>query len=107
MVVRAAWKNGRRWNGAAFTESDLRAVWQRCNGCCQLTGLAFLETKVGTGRARRPYAPSLDRIDPERPYTRENCRLVLQAVNFALNAWGDEVFALVTEASVKHRAKGA
>jgi hypothetical protein len=107
MVVRAAWKNRRRWNEAPFTESDLRAVWQRCNGCCQPTGMAFLETKVGTGRARRPYAPSLDRIDPERPYTRENCRLVLQAVNFALNAWGDEVFALITEAAVKHRAKGA
>ena len=106
MVVRAVWKNGRRWNGASFTESDLRAIWVRCRGCCQLTGMAFLETKVGTGRARRPYAPSLDRIDPERPYTRENCRLVLQAVNFALNAWGDEVFALVTEAAVKHRAKG-
>ena len=53
-----------------------------------LTHLAFRETSVGEGKARRPFAPSLDRIDPGEPCSRRNCRLVLQAVNFALNAWG-------------------
>jgi hypothetical protein len=68
-----------------------------------LTGLQFRETSVGSGKARRPYAPSLDRIEPEKPYTRRNCRLVLQAVNFALNAFGDDVFLAVPEGAIKFR----
>jgi hypothetical protein len=105
MVVRATWKNAKRWQAAPFTEEDLRALWRSCSGRCKLTGLPFMETQIGTGRARKPHAPSLDRIEAERPYTRENCRLVLQAVNFALNAWGDEVFEAVTEAAVAHRRR--
>lgn len=107
MVVRATWKNARRWQAAPFTNDDLRALWDTCGGRCMLTGLAFKETQIGTGRARKPHAPSLDRIDAEQPYTRENCRLVLQAVNFALNAWGDEVFVEVTEAAVAYRRRAA
>jgi hypothetical protein len=55
------------------------------------------------GRARRPFAPSLDRIDSNQPYSRRNCRLVLQAVNFALNAWGDDVFLAIAEDAIKLR----
>ena len=98
MVVRATWKNAKRWQGQPFTNDDLRALWHACSGRCMLTGLPFKDIQIGTGRARKPHSPSLDRSDPTLPYTRENCRLVLQAVNFALNAWGDEVFAEVTEA---------
>lgn len=107
MVSRATWKNATRWGAGPFTQEDLRAVWSRCGGRCELTGLHFRETQIGSGRARRPFAPSLDRIDPEQPYTRDNCRLVLQAVNFALNAWGDEVFVEVTESAVSHRRKSS
>jgi hypothetical protein len=103
MVVRATWKNAKRWQAAPFTEEDLRALWDKCGGRCKLTGLPFKETQIGTGRARKPHAPSLDRIDPELPYTRGNCRLVLQAVNFALNAWGDAVFFEVSKAAVAQR----
>lgn len=105
MVVRATWKNAKRWRAAPFTKDHLRALWGTCGGRCMLTGLPFKETQFGTGRARKPHAPSLDRINPEEPYTLENCRLVLQAVNFALNAWGDQVFVDVTEAAVAHRRR--
>lgn len=105
MVVRATWKNAKLWQAGPFAECDLRALWGACAGRCMLTGLPFKETQIGAGRARRPHAPSLDRIDSEQPYTRGNCRLVLQAVNFALNAWGDEVFVQVTEAAVTHRRR--
>lgn len=70
-----------------------------------LSGLVFRETQFGSGRARRPYAPSLDRIDAEQPYSLKNCRLVLQAVNFALNAWGDEVFLDVAGAATRHESR--
>jgi hypothetical protein len=107
MVARATWKNAKRWQAPPFTKDQLRALWDTCGGRCMLTGLPFKETHIGTGRARKPHAPSLDRIDAEQPYTQENCRLVLQAVNFALNAWGDEVFVEVTKAAVPYRHKAA
>jgi hypothetical protein len=83
-----------------FTEADLVALWDRCGGRCALTGLAFHGGRFGAGKAKRAFWPSIDRIDPEVGYTRENCRLVLTAVNFALNAWGDEVFMRIARAAV-------
>jgi hypothetical protein len=65
--------------------------------------LQFLETQIGTGRARRALAPSLDRIDPEGPYSLENCRLVLAAVNFALNRFGVELFDRMVIGRVRTR----
>ena len=72
-----------------------------------LTHLAFRETSVGEGKARRPFAPSLDRIDPGEPCSRRNCRLVLQAVNFALKAWGDDVFLAIAGGAIKVRDASA
>ena len=100
--------NKREWNEIPppFTEKSLRELWQKCGGRCAMTGLPFDERQVGTGRARRPFAPSLDREDPEKPYTVENCRLVLQGVNFALNSFGDDTFlTIATAASNLQRAK--
>ena len=75
-----------------ITVADMIQLWKRCKGLCSLTGLGFAETIVDTGRAKRAFAPSLDRIDPEGPYSLDNCRLVLAAVNFALNRFGIETF---------------
>lgn len=77
---------------AVITATDMIQLWDRCDGACSLTGLRFAETIVGTGRAKRAFAPSLDRIDPEGAYSLDNCRLVLAAVNFALNRFGIETF---------------
>lgn len=105
MVARATQKNLERWQAAPFREADLRKIWSDGGGACLLTGRPFAETRIGTGQAKRPYAPSLDRIDSEKPYTSHNCRLVLQAVNFALNAYGDEIFEEITESAVRHRSR--
>ena len=100
-ISNAGRKNVVRWNAEPFAEDDLIALWKDAGGRCMLTGLPFRETPVGTGKARRPYAPSLDRIDAKLPYSRRNCRLVLQAVNFALNAFGDDVFLAISEGAIK------
>jgi hypothetical protein len=68
---------------------------------CALTGIGFDLRVVGTGQARRPFAPSLDRIDASAGYTRDNTRLVCQAVNFALNAFGEDVFREIALAAAK------
>jgi hypothetical protein len=48
--------------------------------------------------------PSLDRIDPTKPYTLHNSRLVLVAVNFALNCWGEDTFYRAAEAATRYQS---
>jgi len=76
-ISNARRKNVVRWNAEPFAGDDLIALWKDARGRCMLSGLPFRETPVGTGKARRPYAPSLDRIDAKLPYSRRNCRLVI------------------------------
>lgn len=73
-----------------FSEQDMMAVWERCEGRCAVSGLPFRADVIGNGRAKRPFAPSLDRIDPARGYQPDNVRLVCVIANFAMNAWGQE-----------------
>jgi hypothetical protein len=103
LISTANQKNAARWGAEPFQKDDLIALWKEGGGRCMLTGLPFRETAVGMGKARRPFAPSLDRIDSNQPYSRRNCRLVLQAVNFALNAFGDDVFLAIAEGAIKVR----
>ncbi len=70
-------------------------------GRCALSGIPFDLRVVGVGQARRPFAPSLDRVDASGGYTRDNTRLVCQAVNFALNAFGEDVFREIVLAAAK------
>jgi hypothetical protein len=87
-----------------FSMADLAAVWEECRGCCAVSGLAFGLQIVGCGQAKRPFAPSLDRIDRHKPYQRDNVRLVVSIANFAMNAWGDE--PLLQLASALHKKSG-
>jgi hypothetical protein len=107
LVAGATQKNAARWGAEPFQPDDLVALWKDGEGRCMLTGLPFRETAVGSGRARRPFAPPLDRIDSSQPYSRRNCRLVLQAVNFALNSGGDDVFLAIAEGAIRVRDASA
>jgi hypothetical protein len=42
-----------------------------------------------------PYAPSLDRIDCRKGYTKDNVRIVVYALNVMLMDWGEVVFSRV------------
>jgi hypothetical protein len=85
---------------------DLSAAWATCGGCCAISGLPFSLEVVGDGQARRPFAPSLDRIDRHKPYTRQNVRLVVSIANFAMNAWGEvPLLHLATAVHAKHGSR--
>ena len=84
-----------------FTNDDLIALWHDCGGRCSVTGLVFSFDSVGSSLVKRAYAPSLDRITAGAPYTRENCRLVMVAINFAMNAWGLDVYLCLANAAVQ------
>jgi hypothetical protein len=90
LVNAANARNRARGSQEDFLMSDLEAAWESCGGCCAVSGMPFDFQVVGDGQARRPFAPSLDRIDRHKPYQRDNVRLVTSIANFAMNAWGDE-----------------
>ena len=81
-------RNVKRGSPADFSLEDLCHVWDKAGGRCAVSGLEFAFERMGVGQAQRPFAPSLDRIDSTKPYTRENVRVVAQVANFAMNAWG-------------------
>lgn len=58
------------------------------SGFCQVTNLPFdLTTKQDS--KKNPYAPSIDRIDQSKGYTRDNVRIVLWQVNLMKNELSD------------------
>lgn len=74
-----------------LTRDQFREIVSRANGACEVTRIRF-EISPRAGCERRPFAPSLDRIDSSKSYDLGNCRLVCGMVNTAIGAWGDEVF---------------
>lgn len=71
-------------------------------GHCMLTGIAWdFTTKNANGK--RPWTPSLDRIDAMQGYEPANCRLVCTAVNLALSDFGDAVLRRIARALLAFR----
>jgi hypothetical protein len=80
-------KPGHVWNWAVMD-----------NGRCSVTGIPFDFSQPARGVWRRPFVPSLDRINPNRGYTVRNTRLVVYAFNAAVNQWGEDTFRKMAEA---------
>ena len=85
-----------------LTEDDEKYLVDRCAGACELTGTPFSAERYGAHKA--PFAPSIDRIDSSKGYTRENCRIISVAANFAMNEWGEEVLRKLAIDYVKNTA---
>lgn len=83
---------------------DLEELWLRSKGRCELTGIRLDLFRASAWR-RRPYAPSIDRIDSNMGYTKDNCRIVCVAINLALNEWGEEVFHRISTSYLRHLRK--
>lgn len=68
-------------------------------GKCDLTGIPFV---MDTRRHehRNPYSPSLDRRDNSRGYTKENCRIILWALNMGFADWGQETYLKIARALI-------
>lgn len=87
---------------------DLDACWvqARIECGCEVTSLPFQLAARDHGR-QHPFAPSLDRKDPSRGYTKDNVRVVVWIHNLAKSDWDDECVisyaqALLLSRSTKH-----
>ena len=88
----------------SMTLPDARALYEQQQGLCALTGLSMdLHSRTGQKGPRNPLVMSIDRIDSSCGYVVENVRLVVWAANAAMNVWGEEVFAKIAEAYIRHR----
>ena len=75
-------------------------------GFCFLTGIPFVvAAKEKAGRSGgRTYSPSIDRINPLKGYTQDNCRWVLHAVNNFKGEMTDAEMLTVAKALVDRLA---
>lgn len=58
---------------------DLDRTWLRRKlqaGRCEFSGVQFVN-----GQQYHPFSPSLDRVDPGRGYTKDNCKVILLCLN--------------------------
>ena len=69
---------------------------------CAVTGIPMTLEVV---KGRKPYAPSIDRIDCAADYVPGNIRIVCVAANLAMNVWGEEVLLRLTRGIVARRDK--
>lgn len=69
-----------------LTGEQFKRLVAEADDRCMVSGIPF-EHKFANGK-RRPFAPSLDRIENSKGYTSKNCRLVCVIVNLSLNEWG-------------------
>ena len=96
--------NARRRCKDKGVEIHLHQAWVEKHlerGTCELTGIPFSFEPPPPGVTRRQDAPSLDRINKHKPYTEENTRVILWAVNCALAEYGTETMLPILEAMVK------
>jgi len=77
---------------------DKAWVKQNYTGYCALTGIPFIPD--GT---RSPYAVSLDRIDNQKGYLKNNCRFVLFGVNTFKGSGTDNDMYFIAERLLKKR----
>lgn len=82
-----------------LTADYIQGLFDACGGVCQQTGLPF-DMNLGTkGKGNRnPLRPSVDRIDSNRGYVKDNVRIVLSIVNTMKADWPDDVVENVVKA---------
>ena len=96
--------NARRRCKAKGIELNITQAWVEkhlIRGTCEITGLHFCFEPRDQNTTRRWDAPSLDRINKDLPYTEDNTRVILWAVNCALAEYGTKTMLPILKAMVK------
>lgn len=93
-----------------MTRLELAQLIERAAGRCEVSGIRFRASRIN-GCLKRPWAPSLDRIERSLGYVQSNCRIVCTAANLAMNEWGEDALialslGIVSELSKRRNAGG-
>ena len=85
---------------------DLTQEWAavRWTGCCEITGIAF---RSNGKRGPHPFSPSLDRIEPSKGYTQNNCRFILWGCNAIKGVGTDEDMYEIARAIARISRRGS
>ena len=77
-----------------ITTEDVIDMWEMQDGKCALSGMLMTHQRDGTYGDRKPkeFNASIDRINPQGPYVRENVQLVTARVNTMKHTLGEEMF---------------
>jgi hypothetical protein len=77
---------------------DLTEEWaqKRWTGECELTRIPFRLDQRGSGP--KVFSPSIDQVNPRKGYTKNNCRIVLWAINAFKHDGTDEDMYLIAAA---------
>lgn len=78
---------------------DVKEMYAKSDGRCQVSRIHFNAFRP-LGSTKRPWYPSIDRIESRKPYTKGNCRLVCVAVNMAMGEWGLSVLTAIAKAII-------
>ena len=107
-VIRNLWKKAKdhakvRSLPFSLKTQDVRDLMESSGGRCAVSGLPFDYLYIPHGCRRRPFAPSIDRINCALGYDLQNVRLVCNIVNQAMGEWGADELYRVAEAMVFKR----
>lgn len=75
-----------------ITEEDLQDQWKKQNGKCFWLGLDILIEDVYT--SNNPFAPSVDRLDNDKDYTKDNIVICTTFANLGRGRVKKEEFTL-------------
>jgi hypothetical protein len=99
LVKNARYRAARRSLACDITVPSVLETLRSQEARCAISGIPFdLGFNLSKDFSRNPFAPSLDRIDGKKGYVQGNVRVVLAAVNYAINEWGTDAYLQICRA---------
>ena len=93
-------RNRAKKKGEFFQLTKDRVLKAVEKGVCEQTGIPFaLVSRMG----RHPFGPSVDKINPEFPYSDYNAQVVCNVYQFAKNEFTDEDVLTMAKALVQNK----
>ena len=95
-VLNTQLKSGRVKQGVDYelTTEDLIDLWEIQDGKCALSGVLMTHQRDGTygDRKQKDFNASIDRVNPQGPYVRENVQLVSARINTMKHTLSEDMF---------------
>lgn len=85
-----------------ITIEDAWDLYESQEGCCALSGIPIDFKNESKTRGQRRYSASIDRIDSNKGYTKDNVQLVHKDVNIMKNKYDQEHFLNICKLITEH-----